>query len=208
MKPDLLRRPFLPEQVKQRQGQGGKTLSYVETHAVIARLNEGCDAWDFVIVQHQLLEDEVIVVGKLTADGVIKMAFGGSSITRDREGRAVSVADDLKSAGSDALKKAASLLGVALELYGGAGEPQRHVPVQHMDRTEQVPAHHLAPADRLTQRQLAAMYGAARRKGMQRGLLERLVNERTGKPKPELLSRREASDLISELTNTNGGGHG
>jgi hypothetical protein len=210
MKPDVLRRPFPPDQVKQRQGNAGKTLHYVETHAVIARLNEGCDAWDFVIVQHQLLEEEVVVVGKLNADGVIKMAFGGSAITRDRDGRPVSIADDLKAAGSDALKKASSLLGVALELYGGTSEPtdeRRHAgaspPVQESHRA---PA--LSPGDRLTQRQLAAVYGAARRKNIPRGQLERFITDRTGKPKAELMSRREASDIISELTNTNGAGHG
>jgi recombination DNA repair RAD52 pathway protein len=96
MKKDILTRPFPPELVKQRQGQGGKTLNYVETHAVIARLNEGCDAWNFEIVEHQILDEEVVVIGKLTADGVTKMAFGGSSITRDREGRPVSIADDAK----------------------------------------------------------------------------------------------------------------
>ena len=36
MKKDVLTRPFPPELIKQRQGQGGKMLSYVETHAVIA----------------------------------------------------------------------------------------------------------------------------------------------------------------------------
>lgn len=209
MKPEALRRPFPPEQVKQRQGQGGKTLSYVETHAVIARLNEGCDSWDFTIMQHQLLEEEVIVVGKLNADGVIKMAFGGSAITRDRDGRATSIADDLKSAGSDALKKAASLLGVALELYGGSPELERRAEVRPRDDANGHAAVQAPPAaDRLTQRQLAAMYGAARRRNMQRGQLERLVTDRTGKPKPELLSRREASEIISELQNSNGSGHG
>ena len=78
MNKDLLCRPFPPTLIKQRQGQGGKTLSYVETHAVIARLNEGCDAWSFELVEHRLLEEEVVVVAKLTADGVTKMAFGGT----------------------------------------------------------------------------------------------------------------------------------
>jgi hypothetical protein len=38
MKKDVLVRPFTPDQVKTRPGQGGKSLSYIETHAVIARL--------------------------------------------------------------------------------------------------------------------------------------------------------------------------
>ncbi len=209
MKADVLRRPFPPEQVKQRQGQGGRTLSYVETRAVIARLNEGLDAWSFEIVRHEILDDEVVVVGRLTADGIIKMSFGGSALTRDRDGRCVSIADDLKAAGSDALKKAASLLGVGLELYGGAVEksaaPKSALPDREDQRGRDA-VRRLEPGERLTQRQLAAIHGAARRKNMPRGGLERFVHDRTGKHGAEFLSRREASDLISELTGSNGHG--
>lgn len=55
MKKDILTRPFAPDQIKQRQGQHGKTLNYIETRAVIARLNEGCDAWAFEIVKHEIV---------------------------------------------------------------------------------------------------------------------------------------------------------
>lgn len=209
MKADVLRRPFPPEQVKQRQGQNGKVLSFVETHAVIARLNEAVDAWSFEIARHEVLEEEVVVVGRLTADGVVKMSFGGAQITRDRSGRLVSIADDLKAAGSDALKKAASLLGVGLELYGGAREEPIAKTSTLPDRDDQrgqEAAPRLEPGDRLTQRQLAAIHGAARRRNMVRGGLERFVQNRTGKQRAELLSRREASDLISELTGSNGHG--
>ena len=83
MKKEVLTRPFPPELIRQRQGQGGKMLSYVETHAVIARLNEGCDAWNFTIGEHQILPDDVVVIGRPTSDGRTKIAFSGSAITRD-----------------------------------------------------------------------------------------------------------------------------
>jgi hypothetical protein len=123
---EVLCRPFLAEQVRSRPGQHGKTVSYVDVAAVITRLNEGCDAWSFEVVSHKVDADEVIVLGKLVADGQVKMHFGGSAITLDKEGRAVSIADDLKAAASDALKKCASLFGVALEMYGGGDPGQRH----------------------------------------------------------------------------------
>lgn len=198
MKKDILTRPFAPEAIKHRQGQGGKTLSYVETHSVIARLNEGCDAWSFEIVEHKILDDEVIVIGKLTADGVTKMAFGGSAITRDRDGRPVSIADDAKSAGSDCLKKAASLLGVALELYGG-GTPEP--PPAHRRAEAPPPA---SPNDRITGKQLAAIQAVARRQTIGRERLSVILDERFQKTDPGHLTRREASALLTELTGSNG----
>ena len=59
-------------------------------------------------------------MGELKAGNVVKTQFGSSQITRAREsGEIISLADDLKAAATDALKKAATLLGVGLHLYGG-----------------------------------------------------------------------------------------
>lgn len=99
-------------------------MSYVDVASVVSRLNEACDAWDFHIDRYEVRDEEVLVQGRLVADGVTKCAFGGSSITVDKQGKAVSIPDDLKSAASDALKKGASLLGVGLELYGGQVPPR------------------------------------------------------------------------------------
>src|SRR5215468_12519769 len=106
MNKEILCRPFPPELIRQREGQDGKMLAYLETHTVIERLNEGCDIWSFELVQHHVYKAEVVVVGRLTADGIVKMAFGGSAITFNAAGKVVSLADDLKAATSDALKKA------------------------------------------------------------------------------------------------------
>jgi hypothetical protein len=54
----------------------------------------------------------------LKAGGIVKSQFGSSRITRAKEsGDIISPADDLKAAATDALKKAATLLGVGLHLY-------------------------------------------------------------------------------------------
>jgi hypothetical protein len=59
-----------------------------------------------------------LVLGKLTAAGIVKMQFGASQVTRDRESKAlISLGDDLKAAATDALKKCATFLGVGLHLY-------------------------------------------------------------------------------------------
>lgn len=123
MNRELLEKPFAPEQIKQRDGNFGKTLDYVEGHAIIQRLNDAFDAkWSFEILKHEVLidKDEVIVQGKLTAENVVKTQFGSSQITRAKEtGEIISIADDLKAAATDSLKKCSTMLGVGLHLYNG-----------------------------------------------------------------------------------------
>ena len=118
MNRELLEKPFDPEQIRRRQGRNGM-LDYVEGHSVIQRLNDALEsAWSFEITHHELRDDEVIVLGRLTAETISKMAFGTSQVTRERESRQlVSLGDDLKSAATDALKKCATFLGVGLHLY-------------------------------------------------------------------------------------------
>ena len=117
----LLTVPFSPEDIRSRQGHNGTRLCYVESWRVIERLNEALNHdWSFEILEHQVLDDEVLVKAELSCTGIRKQAFGSSSITRSRDtNAAVSIVDDLKSAASDALKKAASLLGVGLEVFSG-----------------------------------------------------------------------------------------
>lgn len=78
MNRELLEKPFTHEQVKQREGNFGKVLDYVEGHAVIQRLNDAFDsAWSFEILEHEIHNDvgEVIVLGKLTAENGVKTQF-------------------------------------------------------------------------------------------------------------------------------------
>jgi hypothetical protein len=121
MNRDILEKPFGPEQIKQREGNFGKKLDYIEGHAVIQRLNDAFDGeWSFTMTKYEIMKetDEVIVIGQLNAGGIVKSQFGSSRITRAREsGDIISLADDLKAAATDALKKAATLLGVGLHLY-------------------------------------------------------------------------------------------
>ena len=72
------------------------------------------------MTHHEILKetDEVIVIGQLNAGSIVKSQFGSSRITRAKDtGDIISLADDLKAAATDALKKAATLLGVGLHLY-------------------------------------------------------------------------------------------
>jgi hypothetical protein len=196
MNREVLCRAFPREAIRTRPGQHGRTVSYVDVAAVITRLNEGCDAWSFEVVSHKVEADEVIVLGKLVADGQTKMHFGGSAVTVDSEGRAVSLADDLKAAASDALKKCASLFGVALAMYGGA--PATNGSAAHpRERAAELD-------DRVTSRQLAAIQALCRKRSINREELHALVSKKTGKSAVQFLTRAEASAVLDELGLANG----
>src|SRR5216117_711227 len=119
MNREILERPFAPEQIKRRHGTNGDVLDYIEGCTVIQRLNECFDAeWIFEIHEHRVYDDEVVVLGKLTAQGVSKSQFGKSRITKSKKDNSIiSLGDDLKAAATDCLKKCATLFGVGLHLY-------------------------------------------------------------------------------------------
>ena len=75
MNRQLLEQPFAPTQIRQRKGRNG-FLDYVEGHTVIQRLNDALESqWSFEVVHHEIREEEVLVLGKLTAEGITKMAL-------------------------------------------------------------------------------------------------------------------------------------
>jgi hypothetical protein len=220
---ELLEKPFPPEAIKTRQGRHGKALSYVEGHQVIRRLNEALDGWSFEVVEHQILDNEVFVLGKLTTANSTKMAFGSSSLTISRDGEIVSIGDDLKAAATDALKKAASHLGVGLSLYGSENGSVRTSAPQHAGsngqshragrtgrsgRTESRssfgPAEKRRTAnghDPVTQKQLSAIWSMGRSLDYDVDAIRSRSVEAFG-DQPEHLSKRSASAFISQLSET------
>ena len=224
MKRDILERPFDKALVKTRQGSFGRELAYVEARHYIERLNEAFDgAWHFEVALHEILPDEVLVLGTLKAGGITKQAFGGSSITRNRQsGEALSIADDLKAAATDSLKKAASLFGIGLHLYGddsvceqpagpngnGRALPadRRGTPDQRQPDSQPPPRSNGNGANgnggngdgRLTARQLSAIWGLARQHDIAQREVRRVCMADFGR-QPEFLSKSEASAVIDRL---------
>lgn len=216
---DILEAPFPPELIKSRPGSFGTSLSYIEGHSVIGRLNEAFEgSWSFEIMSHQILEEEVLVLGKFRADeaGVVKMAFGSSKITRsERTGQATSIGDDLKAAATDAIKKAATLLGVGLSLYGWHQSAQsgseeepgesRPRPGNGRNASQVVPFNRNSEGGngqteqgRVTNRQISAIFAIARERAMTNQQVRELAKERHGKT-VDYLTKTEASALIEHL---------
>ena len=227
MNRQLLEKPFEPAQIRQRKGRNGM-LDYVEGHSVIHRLNEALDgAWSFEIMQHEIREDEVLVLAKLTAEGITKMNFGVSQVTRERDsGALVSLGDDLKAAGTDALKKCATFFGVGLHLYaekpiGGRAPAARSVPappgpVPVPRPPAKVPVNGTRPGNggqpgngrptnghangSITPRQLDAIWKVGQAKGLDPNAVEHM-SLRVFNRKPEALTHEEGAALIKELSN-------
>lgn len=118
--------------IQNRPGPGGKMLSYVAVGYVVDQLNELFNhRWDWIIEDQQVGTAEVWVRGKLivylSKDFTLtKSAFGGSK-------RKTDIGDDLKSASSDALKKAASLIGIASDIYWPEGDDQPDPSLESQD---------------------------------------------------------------------------
>jgi hypothetical protein len=108
-----LSEPFSQSAIKCRKGPGGKTFSYVETHTVIHRLNDVAGVWDWEIKDVTWAGEVMIVVGRLTIP--LLGARCGTGVQKITEGGGE---DLFKGAQSDALKNAAKLFGVAIQLYG------------------------------------------------------------------------------------------
>lgn len=166
--------------------------------AVIDQLNAEKKAWSFEVVNHLVLEHEVVVLGRLVVDGVTKMAFGSAALSRDGAGSTVSVGTDLKLAANEALARAARLMGVGL-VFGQSDAPAhegggRHEPARDMP----------SPGDRVTQKQLGLLSGIARRRNIGRTELGALLHDRFDKTELVSLTKREASALIDELAQANG----
>jgi len=199
MNREILERPFASDQIKQRHGMNGDVLDYIEGCAVIQRLNECFDAeWIFEIQEHRVFDDEVVVLGKLTAQGVAKSQFGKSRITRAKKDNAViSLGDDLKAAATDCLKKCATLFGVALHLYfdvpqpgNGNGHGNGHPHAGHTEGNG-------SDNGRLTARQFSAIF-SGQGEGWSNKRVSEFSQEMFGR-RPDLLGKREASAIIRHL---------
>ena len=80
----LLEKQFTKAEIKQRKGNFGHMIDYVDIQLIIQRLNDAFDQlWSFKVIEHEILDNEVIVLGELSTCGITKQQFGSSSITKN-----------------------------------------------------------------------------------------------------------------------------
>jgi hypothetical protein len=119
-------------QIYKRPAKGGGEWEYVKGSWVKKVLNYvfGWN-WDFEIAEHGGEGSQVWVLGKLTVrdsknQSITKMQFGRADSKQKKDGSGLlDYGNDLKAAATDALKKCASELGVASDLY--AKEEDREI---------------------------------------------------------------------------------
>ena len=119
----------------ERPGRGKSTFTYVTGSWVIDQLNNlfGLN-WDWKIEHQGVGQTNIWVQGSLTvrvrkSSGETyecsKSAYGGAEIkTLTGTNTVMDLGNDMKAASTDALKKAASLLGIAADIYGGEDDSQ------------------------------------------------------------------------------------
>lgn len=109
--------------VKKRPAKGGGQWDYVTGGYVRKCLNLmfGWD-WDFEILDQNIFHGEVVVKGRLTCRSaektIVKTQFGNKEIVYKKgTEKPLSIGNDMKSAATDCLKKCASEIGIASDIY-------------------------------------------------------------------------------------------
>jgi hypothetical protein len=207
-----LAEPFPQSAHQTRRAGGGKDLTYVQGHVYIHRLNDATgNRWDFSvdkIERTQIDDSNALLMAYVTLEipGLGKRSHVGVQMVNARGGE-----DLVKGCVTDALKKAASLFGVGLELYGPdyeAGEigntPQTHQngpgatlpPRDRSTSTNTVTDEPTAYPSGVTNKQVKAIGAIASKLGLEPEEVKRMH----GKDSATLLSRTEASALIERLS--------
>jgi len=225
----VLEEPFPPEQIKQRKGSHGAMLDYIEGWSIIQRLNRAFNIdWSFTIQEWKIMDQDIIVLGRLSGKGIVKDAFGGSRITLNKDtNKVIDLGSDIKAAATDALKKCATLFGVGLHLYSKEEKTNKPVEKPHLVTPSQNSPQHLngdggngnghkgngdgsnSPNDgngngdvngkaRITAKQLAYVFSLAKDKKLDNGGIKNLSINRYNKT-VEFLNKIEASEFINFL---------
>ena len=110
--------------IRTKKGRSGRDEQYVTISYVIHCLNfvSGFE-WSVTVDKIEERSNEIIadvtLSIKINGQWINKSHTGNNIINKKQDGTTISIGDDRKSAISDAIKKAASLLGVAADVYGG-----------------------------------------------------------------------------------------
>jgi hypothetical protein len=157
----------------------------LDTARVVARLDEATHGhWTFEVDYYEVFEKDLVVMGRLTVEDRIRVAFGGTQVNGTTP-----MAERFRLASLDALVKAAALAGIVV------ADPILETQVT----TSTAPANDNSSASgRISSKQLSYLLSLARDRHIPRDQLAARCLKQF-KKKPEYLSKAEASTLIEEL---------
>lgn len=168
----------------------GRMLDYIPAKHIIQRLNDASNGeWSFEIIEWKKFDKEVVVLGKMTLCGIVKMQFGETRINfSSTTGEMLQLGDDFKKAATDALKKCATLFGVALHLYDDDEERQEGSPPATQNGRQET-------GELASESQVKAIFAIGYKKGFTRDQIVGGIKEKYGK-EPDSLTKRQASSII------------
>ena len=204
---------FPKSAIKTRPGGGGKQLSYVEGHTVLHRLNTATgNNWDLAIrsIDTMQLGPKTLMRAHvaLTIPGLGTREHIGVQAVDERGGE-----DLVKGVVTDALKKAATLFGVGLELFGPdyeAGElpaappRQRNVSQNTVPNAPEPPRNAETPAPAsehatMDQKALTAIFALTKKRNITNDDLHAIVRMRYGVESLKALRVDHGRDLYQLL---------
>ncbi|MBT4485496.1 MAG: hypothetical protein HOC71_17655 [Candidatus Latescibacteria bacterium] len=170
------------------------------THSIIDRFNTvfNCQ-WSFRIIEHEVRDSEVIVLGELAVNGAVHQHFGKAVIdfNSDPTG-SPSMADYLMKAADDALVQCAYAFGISQKSETSDTKKKQ----SDNPEPQQPPAEPSSngKGDRpLTNRQLAAIFGLGKANNHTQQEIISMTTDRYGR-EPSELTVSQASTIISELS--------
>ena len=186
------KKDFPGSRIPNRPARGGRTVDYIPGWWFIKQLNSLFDYnWDLIIEDQSVGKGQVWVRVRLVVrlkDGttITKCAYGSSDIKvyKERPDQVIDIGDDLKSATTDGLKKAASMLGIASDIYGKREQEE------------------ISPTG-VTNSQLVSLLKVAAQKGKQKEDVDKMSQEKFQVP-IENLQPVQILQLIQEIRSAGG----
>lgn len=196
-------------EIRYRPGRGGVKFKYTDGAYVIRTLNAAFGhRWNFEADNEEIINwngvpFEVRCRGRLTVpiagEMVTKMQFGSQVIEFQKDGKPVTIGDAFKGAATDAMKKCASLLGVALDLYDSDYKAENYEdsdadtsPQNEADRSDPRPK---TLGDLVSPKQLWMIRNMAREQGVD---ADEICRAKFGCTMEEI-SKKSASAIIDQL---------
>ena len=165
------------------------------TNSIINRFNTLFNGqWSYKIIEHEVRDSEVIVLGELAVDGAVHQHFGKAVIDFNSDPTGTpSMADHLMKATDDALVQCAFAYGI--QRANARSQPDTPEIIEISDEPSPQTKTNGKGDRTLTNRQLAAIFGLGKANNLTQQEIISMTTDRYGR-EPSELTVTEASTII------------